>query len=175
MASYDRWTPRTKASEAELWCFLWSASDWRWFETLSCPLWRQWNYMKVIGPWLSYCIIITSCSISVSMNYIWWRRVIIIPKMSACKGSTFHRIVILLKTDLPMQNKHCQYRFHHTCPISSVLEIKWHFYHFSKRDGTSDWNLPCEKTYSTQAVPWLIVLCAISSNGLVLLSGNIPV
>ena len=23
-----RWIPRTKASDAELWCFLWSASDW---------------------------------------------------------------------------------------------------------------------------------------------------
>ena len=23
-----RWIPRTKASEAELWCFLWSASEW---------------------------------------------------------------------------------------------------------------------------------------------------
>ena len=46
-----RWIPRTKASDAELWCFLWSASDKRlgkqswgwWFETLSCPLWRLCN------------------------------------------------------------------------------------------------------------------------------------
>ena len=44
-----RWIPRTKASDAELWCSLWSASDkplgkqscgW-WFETLSRPLWRH--------------------------------------------------------------------------------------------------------------------------------------
>ena len=42
-----RWTPRTKASDAELWCFLWSALSkqsrrW-WFETLPRPLWRHSN------------------------------------------------------------------------------------------------------------------------------------
>ena len=41
----DQWIPRTKASEAELWCFLWSApesSRW-WFETPSRLLWRHCN------------------------------------------------------------------------------------------------------------------------------------
>ena len=46
-----RWIPRTKASDAELWCFLWSAYELRlseqlwgwWFETLSHPLWRRCN------------------------------------------------------------------------------------------------------------------------------------
>ena len=46
-----RWIPRTKASDAELSRFLWSASKWvlskqSWglgFETLSCPLWRHCN------------------------------------------------------------------------------------------------------------------------------------
>ena len=46
-----RWIPRTKASDAELWCFLWSARNKRlskqgwswWFETLSCSLWRHRN------------------------------------------------------------------------------------------------------------------------------------
>ena len=46
-----RWIPRTKASDAELWCFLWSdlCLDKRlskqlwgwWFETPSRPLWRH--------------------------------------------------------------------------------------------------------------------------------------
>ena len=36
-----RWIPRTKASDAELWCFLWSWG-W-WFGTLSHPLWRHCN------------------------------------------------------------------------------------------------------------------------------------
>ena len=44
-----RWIPHTKASDAELWCFLWlrlnkrlSKQSWGWwFETLSCPLWRH--------------------------------------------------------------------------------------------------------------------------------------
>ena len=47
-----RWIPRTKASDAELWCFLWSASEKKrlskqswgcWFETLSRLLWRHCN------------------------------------------------------------------------------------------------------------------------------------
>ena len=45
------WIPRTKASDAELWCFLWSAlnkqlskQSWGWwFETPSRPLWRHCN------------------------------------------------------------------------------------------------------------------------------------
>ena len=43
-----RWIPRTKASDAELWCFLWSApwiNGWVWwFETPTCSsLWRHCN------------------------------------------------------------------------------------------------------------------------------------
>ena len=46
-----RWIPRTKASDAELWCFLWSASEKRlrkqwwgwWFDTSSRPLSRHCN------------------------------------------------------------------------------------------------------------------------------------
>ena len=44
-----RWIPHKKASDAELWCFLWSAPNKRlskqwwgwWFETPSYPLWRH--------------------------------------------------------------------------------------------------------------------------------------
>ena len=47
----DRWIPLTKASDAELWCFLdlrpnkrLSKQLWGWwFETSSCPLWRHCN------------------------------------------------------------------------------------------------------------------------------------
>ena len=46
-----RWIPRTKASDTELWCFLWSAPDKRlskqswgwWFETQLGSLWRHVN------------------------------------------------------------------------------------------------------------------------------------
>ena len=49
-----RWVPRTKASDAEPWCFLWSVDlrlnkrldkqSWGWwFETPSHPLWRHCN------------------------------------------------------------------------------------------------------------------------------------
>ena len=65
-----RWIPQTKASDAELWCFLWSAPDKRlskqwwgwWFETPSCPLWRQCNVITYLllsithvprGVWLA--------------------------------------------------------------------------------------------------------------------------
>ena len=44
-----RWIPRTKASDAKLWCFLSSAPEWKlskqswgwWFETTLHPLWRH--------------------------------------------------------------------------------------------------------------------------------------
>ena len=53
-----RWIPHTKASDAELWCFLWYAPNqtskhsrgW-WFEMLSHPLWRHRNVSSLIG-WL---------------------------------------------------------------------------------------------------------------------------
>ena len=49
----SRWIPHTKASDAELWCFLLSAPDWRlskqpwgwWFQTPSWSLWRQSNVL----------------------------------------------------------------------------------------------------------------------------------
>ena len=51
-----RWIPHTKAGEAELWCFLWSASNKRlckqsrgwWFEMPSRPFWRHCNERQ---PW----------------------------------------------------------------------------------------------------------------------------
>ena len=51
-----RWIPRTKAIDAELWCFLWSHPNKRlskqwwswWFETPSCPLWRQRNVYRYV-------------------------------------------------------------------------------------------------------------------------------
>ena len=48
----DRWIPLTKASDAELWCFLWSVPEYKrlskqswdwWFETPSRSLWRHCN------------------------------------------------------------------------------------------------------------------------------------
>ena len=47
------WIPLTKASDTELWCFLWcfrnkglSKYSWSWwFETLSRPLWRHWHVL----------------------------------------------------------------------------------------------------------------------------------
>ena len=55
-----RWIPHTKASDAELWCFLWSVSkrlskqpwDW-WFETPSRSLWRH-RIKKMFSDLLSY-------------------------------------------------------------------------------------------------------------------------
>ena len=53
----SRWIPRTKASNAELWCFgdlrmkkrLSKQSQGRWFKTQSCSLWRQCNV-----TWIQY-------------------------------------------------------------------------------------------------------------------------
>ena len=52
-----RWIPRTKASDAEIWCFIYMRLNKRlnkqswgcWFETLSRPLWRQCNVYT--GTW----------------------------------------------------------------------------------------------------------------------------
>ena len=52
-----RWTPRTQASDSELWCFLWFAPEWRlskqsigwWFETPSCPSWRHSNVISKVA------------------------------------------------------------------------------------------------------------------------------
>ena len=46
-----RWIPRTKASDAELWYFLWSAPEWTvelgwWSETPPSWLWRQYSDMR---------------------------------------------------------------------------------------------------------------------------------
>ena len=57
-----RWIPRTKASDAELWYFLWSLSEKKrmsrqwwgwWFETPSYPLWRHCNEDMTMDtrPW----------------------------------------------------------------------------------------------------------------------------
>ena len=52
-----RWILRTKASDAELWCFIWSAPEYKrlskqswgwWFETPSHPLWRHCNGFEII-------------------------------------------------------------------------------------------------------------------------------
>ena len=52
----SRWFPRTKASDAGLWCFIWSAPEkrlikqwWGWrFETPSRPLWRHCNVIYIL-------------------------------------------------------------------------------------------------------------------------------
>ena len=55
----DRWILLTKASDAELWCFLWYAhnkrlskqSRCRWFETPPSSLWRHCNVDEITGVW----------------------------------------------------------------------------------------------------------------------------
>ena len=60
-----RWTPRTKVSDAELWCFLWTALSKRlgkqscgwWFKTQSHPSWRHCNVMTSSAA----CVMTTKC------------------------------------------------------------------------------------------------------------------
>ena len=50
-----RWIPLNKASDAELWCFLWSAPEHtleqnsrrQWFKTPSCSWWRQCDTIRM--------------------------------------------------------------------------------------------------------------------------------
>ena len=75
-----RWIPRTKASDAELWCFLWSAPEptdmktmrRRWFETPSPSLWRHCNASSQ-----SMCM----CSFPFFMFYLF--------SLLSCPGPTF--------------------------------------------------------------------------------------
>ena len=69
-----RWIPLTKASDAELWCFLWSAPEqtveqrsrrW-WFEMPSWSLWHHCNDMGIILYYL--CTHLDSYRVLVSRN-----------------------------------------------------------------------------------------------------------
>ena len=69
--------PRTKASDAELWCFLWSApinkrlskQPWGWwFETPSWSLWRHGNECK----WLHEAELVTNHWITIN-DAVYWR------------------------------------------------------------------------------------------------------
>ena len=74
-----RWVPRTKASDAELWCFLWfcalnkllSKQSWGWwFETPLCSLWGHCNV------YVLNCSLRTNryfvCRWSEQWEIIWW-------------------------------------------------------------------------------------------------------
>ena len=56
----SRWIPHTKASDAELWCFLrlnklFGKQWWGWwFETLTRPLWRHRNAFYLPRQWMAY-------------------------------------------------------------------------------------------------------------------------
>ena len=61
-----RWIPRTKSSDAELWCFLWSVPEpqlskqWRrrWLETPSRSLWLHCNVLQFISNWRAFFMLL---------------------------------------------------------------------------------------------------------------------
>ena len=63
-----RWIPHTKARDAELWCFLWSARlskqlwGW-WFETPSRPLWRHCNLVAKHYAWCNMAYPKNTCDV----------------------------------------------------------------------------------------------------------------
>ena len=67
-----RWIPLTKVSDAELWCFLWSATEnqlskqsKRWlFEAPSGSLWCHCNGLDQCGGWFCQCIMRLSMDIA---------------------------------------------------------------------------------------------------------------
>ena len=73
-----RWIPRTKASDAELWCFLWSAHEkrlskrlgCRWFETQSRSLWCHCNVSVVLLLHISGVLCQKQVSRAGTSNYI---------------------------------------------------------------------------------------------------------
>ena len=76
-----RWIPHTKASDAELGCFLWYASEKRlskqswgwWFETLSRPLWRH-RYVSRNIPILVPEVLTMHISAAITTPIVYWNR-----------------------------------------------------------------------------------------------------
>ena len=86
---HPRWIPRTKASDAELWCFLdlrlnkrLSRQSWGWwFETLSRPLWRHRNELTRIFNIIYQQVIFSTLSVSMSNS-----QSIFSGKLHLCRG-----------------------------------------------------------------------------------------
>ena len=57
----DRWIPLTKDSDAELWCFIWSA-----------PWKNGWVNNREAGDWNSIALIMTSLLCDAHLTSLWW-------------------------------------------------------------------------------------------------------
>ena len=75
-----QWIPLTKASDTELWCFLWSTSDgWvnnenpRWFETPSSSLWHHYNVDSFKSSIQDLKLVITSVQNSCHLLGLRWQ------------------------------------------------------------------------------------------------------
>ena len=73
-----RWIPFTKASDVELWCFLWCSpehmtehSRFRWFETLSCSFWRHCNDISRIPSSLHVYLTVQSTEMITVSHRLW--------------------------------------------------------------------------------------------------------
>ena len=106
-----RWIPRTKASDAELWCFLWLHSlnkrlskqsrGW-WFETPSRPLWRHSNVYYI--PWNIHTVHALLCFV-----VIWWRSIL----------SMFFRVTSLARA---LHTNHMKYA-HGSCFVVFCCDL----------------------------------------------------
>ena len=107
------WIPRTKASDEELWCFLWSASHKRlskqspgwWFETPSRPLWRHCN----------------------ELAYLLKRE--FQKSLIPCRASMLHHHYMEILRLKPPENSH------HACPLL-CSRVNLHSHHFAMISAT---------------------------------------
>ena len=69
METGDQWIPRTKASNAELWCFLWSAPEWTIEQTIVRPV-----------IWSAVASIMTVMKHSNDSGYFQSRGILVLPE-----------------------------------------------------------------------------------------------
>ena len=128
-----RWIPCTKASDAELWCFLWSAPKWLnkqswgwWFETPSRSLWRLCN---IYMPWSRWCFCQSLSKISLrwvrSWTFYWNCPLLNYRHLASSRGWQVGDLIILLYSIcalvIPIVNSKSQ-RVIHTTPF--LLHIR---------------------------------------------------
>ena len=91
----DRWIPLTKASDAELWCFLWSAPEHTVEQTIEAPMSWDCIYMTIIPRWSEMLPNSKNCPhdslfVLLTISRHWFRQWL---------GAIKHRAIILTNDD----------------------------------------------------------------------------
>ena len=86
-----RWIPRTKASDAALWCFLWCAPEQTVEQTIETPVIWDVIALWVVGCWC-WCAWTHFCIMDITLNDGYWKVHVV---MQLPHGTTFTNMVQL--------------------------------------------------------------------------------